>query len=84
MEDDGPFANEKAIERSTDAGTTARPKLEQAITESPRVRQPETRPIFGQQFDQTRVVGEDIYGPRLNLVEERSWKYSISKDMNRC
>jgi hypothetical protein len=35
MEDDNPFANEKAVEGSTYAGATARPKLKQAITESP-------------------------------------------------
>jgi hypothetical protein len=68
MQDDNPFANEKAVERSTDAGTTARPKLKQAITEGPRVRKPEARPMFNKQFNQACVIGENIHGPRLNIV----------------
>ena len=68
MQDDNPFANEKAVESSTDAGTTARPKLKQAITEGPRVRKPETRPMFNKQFNQACVVGENVHGPRLNVV----------------
>jgi hypothetical protein len=46
MQDDNPFANEKAVERSTNAGTTARPKLKQAVTKGSRVREPETRSVF--------------------------------------
>jgi hypothetical protein len=62
-------ANEKAVEGSADAGTAARPKLKQAIAESPRVREPEARPMFYEQFDQASVVGEDIHGPRLDVVQ---------------
>jgi hypothetical protein len=35
MEHDDPFANEKAVERSTDAGATSWPKLEQAFAKGP-------------------------------------------------
>jgi hypothetical protein len=68
MQDNNPFANEKAVERSTDAGPTARPKLKQAITEGARVRKPETRSMLNKQFNQARVVGENVNGPRLNVV----------------
>lgn len=68
MKDNHPFADEKAVEGSTDAGATARPKLKQAIAESPRVRKPKTGPVFNEQFDQARIVGENIYRPRLNGV----------------
>lgn len=68
MEDDNPFANEKAVESSANARTTAWPKLEKTITESPRVRKPKTRPMFNEQFDQASVVGEDVHRPRLNVV----------------
>lgn len=69
MQYDDPFANEKAVERPPNAGTTARPKLEQAITKRSRVRKPESWSVLGQEFDQARVVREDVHGPRLNLVK---------------
>ncbi len=68
MQDDNPFANEKAVERPAYAGTAARPKLEQTLAESPRVRKPEIRPMLNEQFNQARVVGEDVHGPRLDVV----------------
>ncbi len=68
MENDNPLTYEKAVESSTDAGTATRPKLKQAVTESPRVRKSKARPIFNEQLNQTRIVGEDIHGPRLNIV----------------
>ncbi len=68
MQDDNPFANQKAVESSTYAGTTARPKFKQAITEGPRVRKPETWPMFNKQFNQACVVGENVHGPRPNVV----------------
>jgi len=94
VQDDNPFANEKAVERSTYAGTTARPKLKQTITESPRVREPEIRPMFNEQFDQTRVLGEDVHGPRLNVVlyslvevvdlEGHGWMLANTRTLSMC
>lgn len=74
MQDDNPLANEKAVEGSTDARTTARSKFEQAVTKSPRVRKPETRPMFDKQFYQACVVGEDVHGLRLDVMQ-----YSLMK-----
>ena len=41
--------------------------LERAEAEGARVRQPQARPMPGEELDQAGVVREDIHGPRFDL-----------------
>jgi predicted component of type VI protein secretion system len=47
VQDNHSLSDQMAVERSTNAGATTRPKLKQAIAEGARVWQSKTWPVFG-------------------------------------
>lgn len=60
-------ANEKAVERAANPRPAARAHFKQAIPESTRIRQFQVRAMLHEQFDDSRVVCENVDGPRLDL-----------------
>jgi hypothetical protein len=67
VEHDYAPPNEKAVEGPTNTRPTARPQLKQAIAKSSRIRQFQIGTMLDEQFDDSRVVRENIDGPRLDL-----------------
>lgn len=59
--------DEKTIERPADTRATARPQLEQTIAERSRIRQLQVGAMLDQQFDDSRVVRENIDRPGFDL-----------------
>ena len=67
VEHDYTPANKKAVERAADTRPAAWPQFKQAVAESTRIRQLQIGAMFDEQFDDTRVVRENIDGPGLDL-----------------
>nr|WP_310567197.1 hypothetical protein [Hydrogenophaga sp.] len=61
------LADQKAVERASDACAASWPQLEEAVAHCTGVRQAEVCAVLGEQFDQVRIVGRHIDRPCLNL-----------------
>jgi hypothetical protein len=70
MHDHHTLADEKTVERATDAGLPARPELEETFAKRPRMGETKIRAVFDQEFHQTGIVRKDINGPRLDLSKD--------------
>jgi hypothetical protein len=70
MQDDHTLANEKAVERPTDARMSARPQFEQSFAKRSRVGKTKIRAVLGKEFNQSSVIRKDINRPRLNLGKD--------------
>jgi hypothetical protein len=66
---DTPSQNE-AVERSANSRLAPRAQLKQSLAERSGMRKPQVRTMFREQFDQSRVVGNDINRPRLDLSQD--------------
>ena len=67
MKYDNATPHEKAIERSTNAGFSSGPELEQTFTEGARVREPKIWAMFHEKFNNPSVVGEYVGRPRFDF-----------------
>ena len=70
MHDHHTLADEKTVERPTDAGMPARPQLEEPFAKRPRVGQAKTRAVLGQEFNQTSVIRKDVNRPGFDLGKD--------------
>ncbi len=92
MHDHYTLANEKTVERTTDAGMPARPQLKEAFAKRPRMRKTKIRAVFDQEFNQTSIVRKDVNGPRLDLGKDAlveiidlvAHRYRLAKTRTRC
>lgn len=92
MHDHYTLANEKTVERSTDAGMPARPQLKEAFTKRTRMRKTKIRAVFDQQFNQTSIVRKDANGPRLDLGKNAlveildlvAHRHRLAETLTRC
>lgn len=64
------LANEKTVERSTDAGMPARPQLKETFAKRPRMRKTKIRAVFDQELNRTSIVRKNVNGPRLDLGKD--------------
>lgn len=69
VNDHDALPEQEAVKGTADAGTTARPEFEQAFAEGARVRQPKAWPVLRQELDQTRIVGDNVDWPGLDLCQ---------------
>lgn len=51
VNDDDALPEHEAVEGTPDAGTTARPELEQALSKGARVRQTKVGPVLREEFN---------------------------------
>lgn len=92
MHDHYTLANEKTLERTTDAGMPARPQLKEALAKRPRMRKTKIRAMFDQEFNQPGIVRKDVNGARLDLSKDApveildlvAHKYGLAKTRTRC
>ena len=69
VEDHHALAHHEAIERSADAATSARSKLEQAGSKGATMGQAQVSAVLHEQFKQAGIVGEDVNWPGFDLGE---------------
>jgi hypothetical protein len=67
VEHNNSLPNEETVERPTNTRPTAGPQLKQAIAKSSRIRQFQIGAMLNEQLNDTRIVRENIGGPRINL-----------------
>jgi hypothetical protein len=67
MHDDNAPRDDEAVERPADARAAPRPQLEQSLAKRAGVRKPQVWTVLGEQFNEARVIGHNIYRLRLDL-----------------
>jgi hypothetical protein len=58
--------DEEAVERPTNTGPAARSQLKQTIAESSRIRQLQVGAMLDEQLNNSRVIRENVNGPRFD------------------
>ena len=67
VQHDDASADEKTIKCAADARAAAGPQFEQAVAECAGIRQLQVGAVFHQQFNNARVVRENIDGPLFDF-----------------
>ncbi len=67
MQYDDASVDYKTVKRPAYTGSAPGPQFEQTFAKGARVWQSKAGAVFSQQFDQSRIVGDDINRPGFDL-----------------